>query len=276
MIFFLTRIISALFGWLTAVTLPHFIALPLLRLISQQLKINLAEANQPLENYRSFSQLFRRDLKAGIRPIGEGLVSPVDGTLRNYDSIRGGQVEQVKGMDYALDEFISDKDLASSFNEGSYFNLYLSPKDYHHIHAPVSGKITRVTHIPGSLLPVNDWSVNNIGQLFCRNERVVVEINSEHCRVLVVMVGATNVGSIALPFMDLKTNDLKTSCTGYARTRSLPLATPLQVSKGERIGSFLLGSTVVLILNRAPSTLSISPSQLPMSIQYGQSLGLLD
>jgi len=209
--------------------------------------INMSEAEHPKSHYKSIGDLFTRKLKSGIRPIGKGLVSPVDGTLTTRGFIKSGQLIQAKESYYSIEKFLNSSQLSSAYEGGSFLTYYLCPSDYHRVHSPVEGFITKVTHVPGSLWPVNPWSVEHISQLFAVNERVIIEIKTALGAVQVVMVGATNVGKITLSF-----DDSIVSNQSLWFLRGKPKVTiyenPKSVQAGDELGTFNMGSTVILVL----------------------------
>jgi phosphatidylserine decarboxylase len=230
--------------------------------------LDLTEAEHPVAHYRSLQQLFGRRLRAGVRPISAvPVVSPVDGTFLRWGDIdeQGQVLVQAKGIDYPLAGLLTDADLARKFAGGRYAVVYLAPYNYHRIHSPVAGRVTETLHIPGSLWPVNAWSVGRVPALYCVNERTatvlacplpgpasaqaaVPLVASADPTVLcaVVAVGAMNVGRIRLAYEpEFQAN----RCCSSAVSRWVPpTATSLQ--KGGELGAFELGSTVVLLFAR--------------------------
>jgi phosphatidylserine decarboxylase len=212
-------------------------------------RIETAEAEKPVGHYATLGEFFIRRLKPGARPIAaDALISPVDGTLT-----QGGRfdpadpkLKQIKGIDYSLRDLAGPGWDLSDYASGAFLTIYLAPYNYHRIHAPIAGKVVRCGHIPGALWPVNTWSVGHIPGLFVVNERILVELEGEAGKALVVMVGATNVGRITL--------DFHPGMIGNAWPR--PPASvwvpprPLALGKGEGLGCFELGSTVILILSQ--------------------------
>ncbi len=240
--------LSWLTGKLTHLPLPRAMAQPLIAWFVRRYGVNVSEIAQPLSDFNSLGEFFVRDLMPGVRPVGAGLVSPVDGTLRDCGAITGDRIAAVKGRDFALADLLGSRELAEKFSQGTFFNFYLSPPDYHHIHAPFTGKITRTIFIPGTLWPVNDWAWSNIDNLFGVNERVVSLIESDIGLIAVVMVGAFNVGQISLSYSEQRSN-----CAIWNGKRA---AYPIEnipnipVTKGDRVGTFHLGSSVVVLLQR--------------------------
>lgn len=206
-------------------------------------RINLAEAEKPYWSYPSLGEFFVRRLKTAMRPLaGAWAVHPADAVVTQCGEIVDGTLIQAKGLTYRLQEFIEDPDALLKYDKGTFLTYYLCPTDYHRVHSPVSGLIRSVTYMPGDLWPVNAWSTKNIPRLFRTNERVYVEIATELGPVGVVFVGATNVGSIevfATP--ELKTNQGKRAFRHF-------LDVPQDITKGDELGMFRMGSTIVLLL----------------------------
>jgi len=229
--------------------------------------IDLTTATKSLDQYRSIGDFFTRDLKPEVRPIGEGFVCPVDGMLRDYYELSPGMaIPQVKGKHYTLEQLLGGDPLASRLERGSLWNLYLSPSDAHHIFAPVAGQIIKTVHIPGKLWPVNDWALNSVEGLFTVNERIVTFIESERGLVAVVMVGATNVGRIALHYTELETNTkpwVKHSIRTFKHSEG---ATQV----GDKLGTFRMGSSVIVVAEAHRAT-QLRP-QLPHRVRYGEAL----
>lgn len=203
----------------------------------------------PKDGFPCISALFTRTLKPSARPIALGehtVVCPVDGILREYGPARGHRWT-VKGLDMTLEELLGPDPLVSRLREGEVYHFYLSPPDYHHIHSPIEGTIVKSVYIPGTLWPVNEWAVNRIRGLFSFNERVVTWIESPFGLVAVVMVGALNVGRMTVTYDSWLTNSGRTP-SEFERH----YATGKPVERGERIGTFHMGSSVVLVLEKRP------------------------
>lgn len=227
-------------------------------------KLDMAAAERSLDDYKSLQDLFTRKLKPGIRPIGQGIVHPCDADLTQARPIEDGQLVQTKGITYSLKEFLKDPTSLDTFKNGTQLTYYLCPTDYHRVHSPVEGHIEQVIHVPGELWPVNPWSVENISQLFSRNERVIFRISTAFGPVAVVMIGATNVGEIEVSFdADIRTN-VKSKKQVYFKTYK----PKRPIAKGEELGIFHMGSSVVVVLPKGAS--DILPSVGP--VKMGQSL----
>jgi phosphatidylserine decarboxylase len=257
--------LSRAVGRLVHVPWPKPIARRLVRWFANTYEIDVDAAQLPAHEYRSIGHFFTRDLREGLRPIESDFVSPVDGTLRNFGPIENGRLEQIKGKTYTVASFLRDDAESRRYEKGAFFNLYLSPQDYHHVHSPVAGAITRSVHIPGKLWPVNDWSLHNVNELFSINERVVTYIDSPTLgRVAVVMIGATNVGKISVVYDSFISNTLMTD---QAMARDYHPAIP--IAAGDRLGTFHMGSSVVVLLE--PDRIDVSRVRLESGhkVQYG-------
>jgi phosphatidylserine decarboxylase len=232
-------------GALASLPLPQPLAIILVRWFARTYKIDPATATRSLHSFRSIGDFFTRDLRPELRPIANGVVSPVDGTLRSVSDVSElGHVTQVKGKEYQVSRLLGGDQLSSRFTRGQLWNFYLSPQDAHHIFSPVDGTIVRSVHIPGKLWPVNDWAIQSVDGLFVVNERIVTFIESAHGLVAVVMVGATNVGRIALSYAPFETNKAPWRSGGI---RAFDHSPSIKVNRGEKIGTFKMGSSVVVL-----------------------------
>ncbi|HZV93906.1 MAG TPA: archaetidylserine decarboxylase, partial [Caldimonas sp.] len=173
----------------------------LVRWFVRKYAVDMSEAAEPdIAAYASFNDFFTRALRPGARPIADAaLVCPVDGTISQLGAIEHDQILQAKGHRYSTTALVGgDAALAAAFHDGSFATLYLSPKDYHRIHMPCDGVLTRMIHVPGSLFSVNPVTARGVPRLFARNERVVCVFESDVFGVFVLaLVGATIVGSMA-------------------------------------------------------------------------------
>jgi phosphatidylserine decarboxylase len=256
-------------GKLANLPLPQPLARWTIQIFASAYGIDPSLATRPLSDFRSIGEFFTRDLKPEHRPIQAERVFPVDGTLRSVSSLStDGHIEQVKGKFYSLRQLLAEDSSVARFASGQLWNMYLSPKDAHHIYAPVSGKIVRTVHIPGALWPVNDWALSSVEGLFAVNERIVTYIDSEIGLVAVIMVGATNVGRISLSYLQFETNRAPWK---KHTVRSFEHAQPICVTCGDKIGTFKMGSSVVLVSER-PLAEADKVGVFPRSIKYGESL----
>jgi len=239
-------LLSRATGWLSDRRLPSGILATLIRGYARLYGVDLSEAAVPVEAHRTFNEFFTRRLRAGARPVDGAtgtVVSPSDSRLSQIGAVPAdGRLEQVKGRTYGLDALLGSPGAGEPFRRGLHATLYLSPAMYHRVHSPVAGRVVGWRYVPGRLFPVNGPAVRSVPGLFARNERVVVFIEAEdHGPVAAVLVGAANVGRITLAFTDLVTN------TGGPPVHVEP-STPIPLARGDELGVFNLGSTVVLLV----------------------------
>lgn len=207
--------------------------------------VNMAEAANPdLAAYATFNDFFTRPLKAGARPMTQtALVSPVDGAVSQLGAIKQDQIFQAKGHSYSTRALVGgDADLASQFEDGSFATIYLSPKDYHRIHMPCDGRLMRMIYVPGDLFSVNPATARGVPGLFARNERVVCVFETATGPFVLTLVGATIVGSMATVWHGV-VNPPRTRDVREWRYDDQNIV----LKKGDEMGRFLLGSTVVLL-----------------------------
>lgn len=217
----------------------------LIRWFVTKYDVNMDEAaNSDIASYHSFNEFFTRALKPGARPLAKAdFVCPVDGRISQFGAIEGDQIFQAKGHKFSTTALVGgDTTLAKHFEHGSFANLYLSPRDYHRIHMPCNAVLKRMIYVPGELFSVNPTTARGVPGLFARNERVVCEFDTAFGPFVMVLVGATIVGSMA------------TTWHGVVNPPRLPKVTEWTYKKneyvfkkGEEMGRFLLGSTVVML-----------------------------
>jgi phosphatidylserine decarboxylase len=229
--------------------------------------VDMAEAAEPdVTAYASFNDFFTRALKDSARPLAQAdLVCPVDGAISQFGRIRGDQIFQAKGHDYSTRALLGgDADLAARFADGHFATLYLSPKDYHRIHMPCAGRLTRMVHVPGALFSVNPTTARGVPGLFARNERVVCVFDGAAGPFVLVLVGATIVGSMATVWHGV----VNPPRPGTLREWRYEDA-PVELAQGAEMGRFLLGSTVVLLF--PAGGLQFNPAWMPGgAIRMGQ------
>uniref|UniRef100_UPI00404812F2 archaetidylserine decarboxylase n=1 Tax=Limnohabitans sp. TaxID=1907725 RepID=UPI00404812F2 len=207
--------------------------------------VNMAEAANPdTASYKSFNEFFTRPLRGDARPLAAAaLLSPVDGAISQCGPIAGDQVFQTKGHGYSTCALVGgDAALAAQFQDGEFATLYLSPRDYHRIHMPCAGRLTRMIHVPGDLFSVNPTTARGVPSLFARNERVVCVFEGEHGPFVMVLVGATIVGSMATVWHGV----VNPPRPGTVREWTYEMG-HIALAQGEEMGRFLLGSTVVML-----------------------------
>ncbi len=207
--------------------------------------VDMSEAlDADITHYATFNEFFTRALKPGLRPLAKtALVCPVDGAISQFGAIDNDQIFQAKGHHYSTTALVGgDAELAAQFNDGSFATIYLSPKDYHRIHMPCDGRLLRMIHVPGDLFSVNPSTARGVPGLFARNERVVCVFESALGPFVLTLVGATIVGSMATVWHGL------VNPPRVKKVREWRYAdAPVRLKKGEEMGRFLLGSTVVLL-----------------------------
>ncbi len=208
--------------------------------------VDMSEAANPdLGSYKSFNDFFTRPLKAGARPLAAAdFVCPVDGAISQFGAINDHHILQAKGHRFSTTELVGgDNALATEFRNGSFANLYLSPKDYHRLHMPCDGKLTRMIYVPGALFSVNPITARGVPKLFARNERVVCVFESpEYGPFVMVLVGATIVGSMATVWHGIVNPKRTTKVSEWTYADQ-----SIVLKKGEEMGRFLLGSTIVML-----------------------------
>ena len=235
-------------GQLARLESPSFLVKAVQKWFVQTYRLNMEEAEKPLEDYKSLDALFTRRLKPGSRPLGSDFfLHPADSQIREVGKIENFTLIQAKKFHYSLSEFIGNHERSAHYEGGCYLVYYLCPTDYHRVHSPVEGVIKDIKRLGLDLWPVHDQSVQEIPQLFLRNERVVVSISTQLGPLELVMVGATNVGSIEI---------LKSKGDF--------------VQKGEDLGVFHMGSTVVMVYSKS---MKIPIEKIPLApVQVGQNL----
>lgn len=240
--------ISHLVGWLARRESPQILIRPFIRWFAKTYKIQLDEAEYSIENYKSLNAFFTRRLKPGLRPLASSFcVHPADSRITQFGLIESGTLIQAKGVTYSLAEFIGNAERAAKYEGGFFIVYYLCPTDYHRVHSPVEGTVKEIKRLGLDLWPVHDHSVALIPDLFIVNERVVVTLNTQLGSVETVFVGATNVGSIEI----------------YKSEGEL-------VQKGEELGVFQMGSTIVMIY---PKSIKVDSKVIKSAaVKWGQSL----
>jgi phosphatidylserine decarboxylase len=237
--------LSRLVGAVTAWEAPAPVRVAAMRAFARRYGIDLAECPD-VALYRTFGEFFARPLHPGLRPVAPGddvVVSPVDGVVSEAGIARAGRLVQAKGIDYPAAALLGDETLARRLEGGAFVTLYLSPRDYHRIHAPLGGRITGWRYLPGKLWPVNPASVRTVRGLFALNERLVTVLETPVGACAVVAVGATVVGRVRA-FYDPSAPP--TNRRG-ARPEARDYETPVPVEKGQELGAFEMGSTVILL-----------------------------
>ena len=251
---------SARLGGLTTSVIRWFVS---------RYNVNMAEAANPdITSYASFNDFFTRALKPGARPLAQAdLICPVDGAISQFGPIAKDQIFQAKGHTYSTTALLGgDATQAARFEDGHFATLYLSPRDYHRIHMPCAGELTRMVHVPGDLFSVNPTTARGVPGLFARNERVVCFFESAQGPFVLVLVGATIVGSMATVWH----GQVNPPRSGTLQHWDYPKG-QVRLEKGQEMGRFLLGSTVVMLFPRGP--LQFNPAWAPTrAIALGEAM----
>lgn len=230
------RFASSKSGALTTAVIRWFIA---------RYGVNMSEAAEPdITRFVTFNEFFTRALKPGARPLDHAdVICPVDGAISQLGAINGDQIFQAKGHHYSTTALVGgDAALAAQFANGDFATLYLSPRDYHRIHMPCDGTLTRMIHVPGALFSVNPATARGVPGLFARNERVVCVFEGAHGPFVMVLVGATIVGSMGTVWHGV----VNPPRPGTLREWNYE-AGAVTLEQGDEMGRFLLGSTVVML-----------------------------
>ena len=216
----------------------------------QRYRVNMAEAANPdIASYATFNDFFTRALIPGARPLAPAdLVCPVDGAISQFGRIEGQQIFQAKGHHYSSTALVGgDAALAAQFDNGHFATLYLSPRDYHRIHMPCAGRLTRMIYVPGDLFSVNPTTARGVPGLFARNERVVCVFEGAHGPFVLVLVGATIVGSMATTWHGAVNAPRPGRLSEWRYDDEA-----ITFQQGDEMGRFLLGSTVVMLFPQGP------------------------
>jgi len=256
------------FGWHVATGRWGSITTGIIRWFVGKYGVNMAEAANPdITSYPSFNEFFTRALKPGARPLAQAdLVCPVDGAISQFGRIERDQIFQAKGHTYSTTALVGgDAVLGAQFENGHFANIYLSPKDYHRIHMPCDGRLTRMVYVPGELFSVNPVTAQGVPGLFARNERVVCVFDSERGPFVLVLVGAAIVGSMATVWQGV-INPPRGPVREWRYDQQ-----QIVLKQGEEMGRFLLGSTVVMLFPQGP--LSFNPAWAPAgSVRLGEAM----
>ncbi|MCG3857550.1 archaetidylserine decarboxylase [Psychrobacter sp. Ps2] len=239
-----------------------------IRSFAKAYNISLDEyERQSLNAYESFNDFFTRELKEDARTIdatANGIVSPADGIISQLGQIEDYKLLQAKGRHYDVGQLLADSEDGSYFADGSFATIYLAPSNYHRVHMPFTGTLTKTRYVPGTLFSVNNTTAANVPDLFARNERLVCMFDTKYGKAAVVMVGAMIVAGI------------ETVATGkIARTDDIFESDhDMQFAAGEELGRFYLGSTAIVVLPKAAKADWLDGMQANSVVQMGQLLGM--
>jgi phosphatidylserine decarboxylase len=260
--------LTALAGWVASAR-GGALTTRLIAWFVKRYQVNMSEAANPdVASYPTFNEFFTRALKEGARPLADAaLICPVDGAISQFGAMQKDQIFQAKGHHYSSTALVGgDAALAARFDDGSFATLYLSPRDYHRIHMPCDGRLSRMIYVPGELFSVNPTTARGVPGLFARNERVVCVFESAQGPFVLVLVGATIVGSMATVWHGV----VNPPRGGAVREWCYDDA-PQVLKQGQEMGRFLLGSTVVMLFPKGP--LAFNPAWAPgRAIQLGEAM----
>jgi phosphatidylserine decarboxylase len=263
--------LSRIFGFFARRRLPKGLLSSILRWYCKKYGVLTEEIETPEGGFVSLEHFFTRRVKPGVHKIDanpHSFVSPVDAKIAQFGDITGTRIMQAKNIDYLVSELLPSS-IHHAFLDGSFVTLYLSPGDYHRIHSPVTGKIMAGIHFPGKLFPVAEFMVNGISGLFSKNERLVTYIQTEHGICAVCKIGAMNVGRIDVTYSDMMTN-----AHAFRRRKEISFPEKLrpQINKGDHLGTFHLGSTVILLFQKDMAV--FENIREGMKVRMGQKLGV--
>ncbi len=263
--------LSRLMGKLTHCRLP-LVKDFIIRGIVNAYDIDVAEARETnLKAYACFNDFFTRELKPGARPITAdplGIASPADGYLSQSGPINAGQIIQAKGMDYSVETLLGgDAERAAAFEGGEFATIYLSPRDYHRLHMPLTGTLREMVHIPGRLFSVNDATARGVPNLFARNERVAAIFDTDAGPMALVLVGAIFVASIETVWHGVVTPPGSRSIRTWHYDQNA-----VRLERGAEMGRFNMGSTIIMLFGK--NAVEWSPQLHPGAVmRMGAAMG---
>jgi len=245
----------------------------LISLISRIAGINYDEALSPdPADYASFNAWFTRALKPGARtfdPDPMAFLSPCDGKISETGCLHENRILQAKGKDYSVQDLLAGDPVCSQLADGYFSTIYLSPKDYHRIHMPLTGRLQRMIHVPGRLFSVAPYTARHVSRLFARNERVIAVFDTDTGPLVMVLVGAMLVSSTETVWAGevTPTKNKKVTVKDYSSEN-------ISLAKGDEMGRFNMGSTVILLM---PQGALKSQNKLSSGdvVKVGQKLGAI-
>ena len=262
------NIFSRICGYFADIKIPGFLLKPIIIFFSRIYGIDLSESRKKVSEFKTFNEFFTRQLNYDARPVDNkdsSLISPVDGFVGEFGSIKNGNLIQAKGLEYRLSDLLQDKDRTLFYDGGEFVTIYLAPQNYHRIHSMVRGKVREFSYIPGDLWTVSKVGVFNVPRLFARNERLTTYIETEKGECAIVKVGATVVGRIRVNYHDQISNRVGET------SKKIFLENPFLLERGQEIGLFELGSTVICLF--PPKQIELYHLELGQKILFGQSIG---
>jgi phosphatidylserine decarboxylase len=267
------HLLSRCTGWLAGVRHPVWLKNRVIGLFVRHFEVDLSEAvESDHEAYPHFNAFFTRPLKPGARPIAAAdIVCPADGAVSQLGEIREGLLFQAKNRYFSAEELLGgDEQRAAQFNGGRFATIYLSPRDYHRVHMPIAGRLTATRYIPGKLFSVNATTADNVDRLFARNERLVCYFDTAAGPMAMVLVGAMIVAGIETVWSgQVAPPPRRPVLKDYAA-----LPDPVELEKGQEMGRFMLGSTVILLFPEGAMKWE-DGYQAGSSTRLGEALGSL-
>ena len=259
---------NRLCGLVADAQLPRFLLTLLIRIFSWKYGVNLKEASKQVSEYRNFNEFFTRTLLPAARtldPDTEAVLSPVDGILGESGYINNGVLIQVKGLEYRLADLLKNPERTKFYDGGVFITIYLAPYNYHRIHSMVTGDVREFCYIPGDLWTVSPLGVHHVPGLFARNERLITYFKTEKGECALVKIGATVVGRIRVVYHDITSN------RPGAAFQKIVLTSPFRVERGDEVGLFELGSTVICLF--PPGQIELNELKIEQEILLGQAIG---
>jgi len=261
-------------GKISETALPAALQTPLNKGFAKIFGIDIDEAEKSIEEYPSIEDFFTRKLKAGARPISGELCSPADGILSISGLAENATAIQAKGLTYSLKDLMFGEHgpEAEAISLKFWATIYLAPHNYHRVHSPITARLSTIRYFPGELWPVNSPSVGFTPRLFTRNERLVFELETAKGTLYLAMVGALNVGKMTTPFLPAFATNGSPLKTESAQV--FVLDEPVSIKAGQELGTFLLGSTVIIAFDEALAKgYRISKAWPARPIRMGEALG---
>ena len=241
---------SRVVGRAARVSLPGPLRRPALGAFARAVGVDLAEPERALHEYGSFGEFFARRLRAGARPVDaapDAVVAPADGVVTAVGVAHDGALIQAKGKDYELADLLGDAELARVLDGASYVTVYLSPRDYHRVHTPIAAELAGWTYVPGARWPVGPRFTGRVPSLYARNERAIARLDTDAGPAAVVLVAAMGVGNLWLAHAAGKGLDTR-ALRRRGERRRIDCVPPVALARGDELGAFLLGSTVIALL----------------------------
>ena len=259
---------NRLCGLVADTKFPRFLLTLLIRLFSWKYGVNLEESSKQVSEYKNFNEFFTRKLLPDVRtldPDKEAVLSPVDGILGESGVISNEILIQAKGLEYRLADLLKDSEKSKLYDGGIFITIYLAPYNYHRIHSMVSGEVSQFCYVPGDLWTVSPLGVHHVPELFARNERLITFFETDKGECAIVKIGATVVGRIRVVYHDISSNRF-----GATFQKSV-LEPPLRVERGDEVGLFELGSTVICLFR--PGQIELKDLKINQEILFGQAIG---